>query len=99
MPSRFFATSGSGGHLPAPLPSSSCRLFLAVDAAGVPMLESVTNKHVSHPIFNVSGAGGEAPPSLRLSRAGADAMKAVAIVSGWIACTDETGERCAILKC
>ena len=23
-------------------------------------------------------------------------MKAVAIVSGWIACTDETGERCAI---
>ena len=25
-------------------------------------------------------------------------MKAVAIVSGWIACTDETGERCAILK-
>ena len=25
-------------------------------------------------------------------------MKAEAIVSGWIACTDETGERCAILK-
>ena len=49
-----------------------------------------------HPIFMVSGAGGEARPSLRLARAGADARKAVAIVSGWIACTDETGARCAI---
>jgi hypothetical protein len=33
-----------------------------------------------------------------LARAGADAMKAVAIVNDWIECTDEAGERCAILK-
>jgi hypothetical protein len=25
-------------------------------------------------------------------------MKAVAIVNGWIECTDEAGERCAILR-
>jgi hypothetical protein len=30
--------------------------------------------------------------SLRLAYPGADAMKAVAIVSGWISYTDETGE-------
>ena len=50
-----------------------------------------------HPIFIVSRADAvKNHASLRLARAGADAMKAVAIVSGWIACTDETGKRCAI---
>jgi hypothetical protein len=51
------------------------------------------------PIFIVSRAdAAKNHASLRLGRAGADAMKAVAIVSGWIACTDETGERRAIPK-
>jgi hypothetical protein len=51
------------------------------------------------PIFIVSRAdAAKNHASLRLARAGADAMKAVAIVSGWIACTDETGERRAIPK-
>src|SRR5260221_12891664 len=36
--------------------------------------------------------------SLGLAHSGAHAMKAVAIVSGWISCTDETGERRLIPK-
>jgi hypothetical protein len=51
------------------------------------------------PIFIVSRAdAAKNHASLRLARAGADAMKAVVIVSGWIACTDEAGERRAIPK-
>ena len=36
--------------------------------------------------------------SLGLTHPGAHAMKAVAIVSGWISCTDDSGERRLIPK-
>jgi hypothetical protein len=52
-----------------------------------------------HPIFIGSGTdAAKNHASLRLAHSGADAMKAVAIVSAWISCTDETGEHRAIPK-
>jgi hypothetical protein len=60
---------------------------------------TATSSGLGHPIFMGSGTdAAKNHASLRLALSGADAMKAVAIVSGWISCTDETGERRAIPK-
>src|SRR5260221_5047303 len=53
--------------------------------------------HRLHPIFVGSGTdAAKNHASLRLAHPRTNAMKAVAIVSGWISRTDETGERRAI---
>jgi len=74
-------------------------LLLRGTSGGEPIRRARRTINGSHPIFIVSRAdAAKNHATLRLARAGAGAMKAVAIVSGWIACTDETGERRAILK-